>query len=83
MSSAFGTNDFPSKVEDLHLENNWVPLYLDFPVSSDFKTCLKKIKSNFTDNVGSSKILGTNLLIYLMMLLPFNLASLTYSNLAK
>ena len=83
MASTFALENFPKSVEEIKLGNQWVPQYLKIPISHSFEHNKNLNKANTRAIVGSSKLLGMQNFIRLLCMLPFNLAKLSISILAR
>ena len=83
MASTFSLRPFPKTCEEIELGNHWVPQYLTIPVDLSFEKCLHHNKAQMRSLIGSSKLLGMQNFISVLLLLPFNLAKHSITLLSK
>jgi len=83
LATTFALKNFPERIEDLELGNEWVMQYVKLPVTSDFAFNLKQNKQTSKELIGSSKLIGTKNFIRLILMLPFNLAKQSINELTK
>ena len=82
ITSSFSLVNFPNSKEEITGGNNFVPQYLQIPVTHSFMHNLKGIKSVFASILGGSSLIGTQRLFEGLNSLPFNLAKLTVHRLS-
>ena len=73
--STFSIARIPSKIEEMKLGNNWVPMILPVKTSTNFKDNLAISQQMSKEIVGSFDLLGQMFMVKLILLLPYNLAS--------
>lgn len=70
--STFAMKPPPRTKGELTYGNNFVPLFLNMPVSDDLETVLKASKHNIRGHIGSNKMKGMDRMIWSLNNLPFN-----------
>lgn len=83
MASTFSTKGFPKTVDKISLGNTWVPCYIEIPVSNDIKKNIKANAANMKSLIGSSSILGMDLLIASLLQIPYNMSKYAFTFLTK